>query len=54
LPAEIGGDWDFRCLTTYAGFADAQDQGGRGGNRYGLDADRVGLSQRLGSTETTA
>jgi glycine/D-amino acid oxidase-like deaminating enzyme len=56
LPEAIGGDWGFRRLTTYAGFAGAQDEGRRGGNRYGLDwiADRVNLSQRLGSTETTA
>jgi glycine/D-amino acid oxidase-like deaminating enzyme len=56
LPEEIGGGWGFPRLATYAGFAGAQDEGRRGGNRFGLDwiADRVNLSQRLGSTETTA
>jgi glycine/D-amino acid oxidase-like deaminating enzyme len=56
LPEEIGGDWGFRRLTTYAGFADAQDEGRRGGHRSALDwiADRVRLSQRLGSPQTTA
>src|SRR5262249_24990131 len=56
LPEEIGGDWGFRRLTTYAGFADAQDEGRRGDHRYELDwiADRVRLSQRLGSPPTTA
>ena len=56
LPEEIGGDWGFRRLTTYAGFADAQENGRGGGHRYGLDwvAGGVRLSQRLGSVETTA
>ena len=56
LPAEIGGDWGYRRLTTYAGFAAAQNTGRRANSAYDVDwlSDRVRLSQRLGSAETTA
>jgi glycine/D-amino acid oxidase-like deaminating enzyme len=56
LPAEIGGDWGYRRLTTYAGFAGAQRTGRDPGGGYELDwlSDRVSLQQRLGSVETTA
>src|SRR5919109_3768393 len=56
LPDEIGGDWGYRRLTTYAGFAGAQDSHRRGGHAFDLPwlSDRVSLSQRLGSAETTA
>ena len=52
LPQRIGGDWGYRRLTTYGGFAS-------NGNRArqsdaGWLSDRVTVSQALGSTETTA
>jgi glycine/D-amino acid oxidase-like deaminating enzyme len=55
LPEKIGGDWGYRCLTTYGGFASARD-GGRRRNSCGIDwlADGVAVDRRLGSTETTA
>jgi glycine/D-amino acid oxidase-like deaminating enzyme len=55
LPEKIGGDWGYRCLTTYGGFASARD-GGRRRNSYGVDwlADGVAVDRRLGSTDTTA
>src|SRR5262249_33672174 len=55
LAEEIGGDWAYRRITTYAGFV-----GGRAGRVSGgtfhLDwvADGVQLAQRLGGTQTTA
>ena len=56
LAEEIGGDWGYRRLATYAGFAGAQEAGRHSGSVYALDwlSDRVSLSQRLGSAETTA
>ena len=56
LPGEIGGDWGYRRLTTYAGFAGAEQSAGHSGNKHRLPwiSDRVRLSQRLGSVETTA
>jgi glycine/D-amino acid oxidase-like deaminating enzyme len=48
LAQEIEGDWGYRRLVTYGGFA------GAGGCRLGWLADGISVTQRLGSTETTA
>jgi glycine/D-amino acid oxidase-like deaminating enzyme len=56
LAREIGGDWGYRRLSTYGGFADNRKGARHRGNTYGIDwlsAD-VAVDQRLGSTETTA
>jgi glycine/D-amino acid oxidase-like deaminating enzyme len=55
LPAIIGGDWGYRPLTTYGGFAGTA----RRVRRVGADdvdwlSDEVLIERRLGSTETTA
>jgi glycine/D-amino acid oxidase-like deaminating enzyme len=52
LAQEISGDWDYRRLTTYGGFAEHR----RRGQGYSIDwvSEGVTLNQRLGSTETTA
>jgi glycine/D-amino acid oxidase-like deaminating enzyme len=56
LPAELGGDWGYRRLTTYAGFAGAHKTHRPPGSAYFIDwlSDRVSLQQRLGSAQTTA
>jgi glycine/D-amino acid oxidase-like deaminating enzyme len=55
LPDEIGGDWCYRRLTTYGGAAaETARNFGRNAYEVGWLADPVSLSQRLGSTETTA
>jgi glycine/D-amino acid oxidase-like deaminating enzyme len=55
VPEEIGGDWGYRRLTTYAGFAGTRI---RASARTTLDlnwlSDDVIVNHRLGSTETTA
>jgi glycine/D-amino acid oxidase-like deaminating enzyme len=55
LPQEVGEDWGFRRLTTYAGFAGTQETR-RLARDYELDwlSDSVRLSRRLGFPETTA
>jgi glycine/D-amino acid oxidase-like deaminating enzyme len=55
LADEIGDDWGYRRLTTYAGFAGISGRV-RGGCGDGLDwlSNAVTLGRRLGSTETTA
>src|SRR6266536_1575029 len=55
LTQEIDDDWDYRRLATYGGSAGAGEIRG-GGRAYGIDwvSDRVRLTQRLGSAETTA
>jgi glycine/D-amino acid oxidase-like deaminating enzyme len=55
LAAEIGGDWGYRRMTTYAGFAPAR-AGRRSAGSFHLDwvGDDVSLSQRLGGIQTTA
>jgi len=56
LAEEIGGDWSYRRMTTYAGFA-ATRAGRRaagGGYRLNWVGEDVSLSQRLGGTQTTA
>src|ERR1051326_5187049 len=55
LPQEIGEDWGFRRLTTYAGFAGTQETR-EFPRHYELDwlSDSVRLSRRLGFPETTA
>jgi glycine/D-amino acid oxidase-like deaminating enzyme len=52
LAEELGGDWGYRRLVTYAGFATSRHRG----NAYGIDwlSPGVSLNQRLGSTDTTA
>jgi len=56
LPEAIGGDWGYRRLPTYAGFAGAQESDRRPHRAYDLAwlSDRVSLGQRLGSAQTTA
>ncbi len=56
LAEEIGGDWGYRRLVTYGGFASARDGGHRGRVACGVDwvSDDVAINRRLGSTETTA
>ena len=52
LPRRIGGDWGYRPLTTYGGFARARDRARR--PVAGWLSDRVTVSQALGSPATTA
>src|SRR4051812_44358077 len=56
LAEEIGGDWGYRRLVTYGGFASARDGGHRGrvASRVDWVSDAVAINRRLGSTETTA
>jgi glycine/D-amino acid oxidase-like deaminating enzyme len=56
LAEEIGADWAYRRMTTYAGFAAARTGRRSAGRGYRLNwvADDVNLSQRLGGMQTTA
>jgi glycine/D-amino acid oxidase-like deaminating enzyme len=55
LPAEIGGDWGYRRLTTYSGFAGAAVPRRRGGDGAVPWLDQsVMVDRRLGSPATTA
>jgi len=55
LPGEIGGDWGYRRLTTYSGFAAATGLRRRGGNgAVPWLAQSVTVDRRLGSPATTA
>jgi glycine/D-amino acid oxidase-like deaminating enzyme len=55
LPDEIGGDWGFRRLTTYSGFASARTRSHRGGNMAApWLSENVTVGRRLGSPATTA
>jgi glycine/D-amino acid oxidase-like deaminating enzyme len=56
LAEEIAGDWGYRRMTTYAGFAAAQTGRRSAAGSFHLDwvAEDVSLSQRLGGTQTTA
>jgi len=56
LAGELGGDWGYRRLTTYAGFAGAAKTRRPAGSAYGIGwlSDAVTLHHRLGSAETTA
>jgi glycine/D-amino acid oxidase-like deaminating enzyme len=56
LAEEIGGDWAYRRMTTYAGFAAARAGRRTAGGGYHVNwiSDAVNLSQRLGGTQTTA
>jgi glycine/D-amino acid oxidase-like deaminating enzyme len=56
LAREIGGDWDYRTLTTYGGVAGSRHQAHRGSDVYGVDwlSPSVTLNRRLGSPATTA
>src|SRR6266568_4522242 len=55
LPDEIGGDWGYRRLATYSGFASAQGSGRRR-NAHAIDwlSENVTLDRRLGAADTTA
>ncbi|MBV8754787.1 MAG: FAD-binding oxidoreductase [Hyphomicrobiales bacterium] len=55
LAEEIGGDWAYRRMTTYAGFAARAGRRSAGGG-YHLNwiDDDVSLTQRLGGQQTTA
>jgi len=56
LAQAIDGDWGYRRLTTYAGFAGAQGIVRRRDDRFSLAwlSDAVTISQRLGTPDTTA
>jgi glycine/D-amino acid oxidase-like deaminating enzyme len=57
LAEEIGGDWSYRRMTTYAGFVatrPGRGAAGGGGHRLNWVGEEVTLSQRLGGTQTTA
>jgi glycine/D-amino acid oxidase-like deaminating enzyme len=56
LANEVDGDWGYRRLTTYGGSAGHRGGLQRPGGAYRVDwlSDRVNLSRRLGSTDTTA
>jgi len=55
LAEEIGGDWGYRRMTTYAGFAARTGRRSAGGSHHlNWLADDVTVSQRLGGTQTTA
>jgi glycine/D-amino acid oxidase-like deaminating enzyme len=56
LSEEIGGNWGYRRLTTYAGYAANHETGDPSGHAYRLNwlSKAVSLSHRLGSAETTA
>jgi len=55
LAEEVGDDWSYRRMTTFAGFTAARVDRASGG-AFHLDwvADGVHLAQRLGRTQTTA
>ena len=54
LADEIGSDWGYRRMTTYAGVAAGRARRAAGGFHLDWVADEVTLSQRLGGTQTTA
>jgi glycine/D-amino acid oxidase-like deaminating enzyme len=55
LAEELDGDWGYRRLTTYGGYAAAVDEGPRRGEiNLGWLADRVVIAGRLDSPQTTA
>src|SRR5262244_1806699 len=56
LAREVDGNWGYRRLTTYSGFAGADDGDHSRGGKYDLPwlADGVTLQRRLGSVESTA
>jgi len=56
LPETIGGDWGYRRLATYGGFASARGGGrrGRAANVVDWAAEGVVVDRRLGSMDTTA
>jgi len=56
LADEVAGDWGYRRLDTYGGFANLGNPGRRFRSNYDLGwfADDVAMSQALGSPETTA
>src|SRR5215468_6241277 len=53
LSSERGNPWGYRRLTTYGGYA-TEGEGARGTHRLPWLADGVAITERLGSTETTA
>jgi glycine/D-amino acid oxidase-like deaminating enzyme len=54
LPDELGGDWGYRRLATFGGFAHGLGRAGAGRGAVGWLSDAVSGCQRLGSPETTA
>lgn len=56
LAEEVDGDWGYRRLTTYAGFAEQRNGPGRRGSAYRLDwlSPGVAVDRRLGSPDSTA
>src|SRR5215472_6655726 len=53
LSAELGDPWGYRRLTTYAGYA-GEDDAGRGAPGRPWLAQRVAITSRLGTPDTTA
>src|SRR5207253_1945313 len=53
LSSELGNPWGYRRLTTYAGYA-VEDRGLRGPAGRPWLSDRVVITGRLGSAESTA
>jgi glycine/D-amino acid oxidase-like deaminating enzyme len=56
LAQEVGSDWGYRHLATYAGSADSRRRARDRNNAYDIDWLSAGaaVDQRIGSTETTA
>src|SRR5882672_1189420 len=53
LAQQLGDDWGYRRMTAYTGFASTQNDRARG-RRLDWLSERVAISQRLGTLETTA
>jgi glycine/D-amino acid oxidase-like deaminating enzyme len=54
LPGEVGADWGFRRLDTYAGRLAAADSVGRSRNALGWLGSEMRIDGRIGTPETTA
>jgi glycine/D-amino acid oxidase-like deaminating enzyme len=54
LAAELGGDWGYRRMTTYGGFATAGKDDGDRAPDLGWLSGTVHVGRRLGATDTTA
>ncbi|HZB38546.1 MAG TPA: FAD-dependent oxidoreductase, partial [Beijerinckiaceae bacterium] len=54
LAEELAEDWGYRRMTTYAGHGGEGVRGAAGRHRLAWVADGIALTDRLGSTDTTA